>query len=107
MVISLHLDHSLECGDIQTEALTLHQCEAGGGDCSWLMLNQCGTKLGFLEREVKGKYRAESHGVEGRPCFIVFLEGLREGSVQEVNSWKNEVLQEGSMQGANGWKNEQ
>lgn len=58
------------------------------------MLNQFGTKLGFLEREVKGKDRAESCGVEGRPCFqvtfIVFLEGLWEGSMQEANRWKNE-----------------
>ena len=66
----------------QTEALTLHQCEAGGSGCSWLMLNQCGTKLGFLAREVEGKDRAESHGVEGKPCFqvIVFLEGLWENN---------------------------
>lgn len=58
------------------------------------MLNQFGAKLGFLEREVKGKDRAESRGLEGRPCFqvtcIVFLEGLWEGSVQEANRWKNE-----------------
>ena len=84
----------------QTEALTLHQCEAGGGDYSWLMLNQCGTKLGFLAREVKGKDRAESHGVEGKPCFqvIVFLEGLQESSLQEANGWKNERLWESLVQ---------
>ena len=64
------------------------------------MLNQFGAKLGFLEREVKGKDRAESHGVEGKPCFqvIVFLEGLQESSMQEANGWKNERLWESLVQ---------